>query len=102
MVTIQRKKKRVTQASKRSEHPDVQLHNPVPDSSTWYGSFIEILPVFAWQEEMIAEWAADTCGRIREEGGNWITEVLSEAEEEWLRARLIRFDRVCSPPDCEG
>jgi hypothetical protein len=57
-------------------------------------SFVEIVPTFAWQEELLAEWSKVRRYRIKQQGGNWIADSLSEVEEEWLRKHCIQFYMV--------
>lgn len=66
------------------------LDEQYPD---FYSCFVEILPTFAWQEEMLEAWAISRRCRVRQEGGNWIADALSEAEEEWLDQHGIRFEK---------
>lgn len=69
----------------------LRLHELYPD---FYTSFIELSLMFDWQEALLAEWATSCCPRIRKEGGNWIADSLSQAEEMWLAVHGIKFQAI--------
>ena len=67
-----------------------RLDEQYPD---FYASFVTILPHFDWQIEQLEEWMK---GRpyIKKQGGAFIADGLSEADEEWLDYYRIEHTTV--------
>jgi hypothetical protein len=67
-----------------------RLDEQYPD---FYASFVTILPHFDWQIELLEEWMR---GRlyVKKQGGTFIADGLSEADEEWLEYYRIDHETV--------
>jgi len=66
----------------------------------FYSSFVTILPHFDWQIEELEEWMK---GRqyVKKQGGAYIADGLSEADEDWLRAHCIAYETVTYAVDVD-
>ena len=67
-----------------------RLDEQYPD---FYASFVTILPHFDWQIELLEEWMM---GRlyVKKQGGAYIADGLSEADEAWLECYCIEHKPV--------
>ncbi|HEV2656767.1 MAG TPA: hypothetical protein VGU68_05300 [Ktedonobacteraceae bacterium] len=67
-----------------------RLDEQYPD---FYASFVTILPHFDWQIELLEEWMGG-CSYVKKQGGTFIADGLSEADEEWLKYYCIAYEPV--------